>query len=429
MRRKLILFLILFAGSNFFIVEAKTSSSTDTITINLQNAENQFLTNNLLLLAERYNVDATRALILQAKLYPNPSFSYTNTIYNSSNNNKYFDQSAKSDPAPQITQLILLAGKIKKQVKIAETNYKIAEDNLFDLLRTLKLALRSSFFNIYYLQKTAKVYYEEINNLKLIVTAYNREQVKGYVSEADVIRIQAQLYSLQAEYQTLIDNINDLESQLRLLLHSSSDTFLRPDVDSTIVKANPHVYSLNTLLDSAYVNRTDLMIARDNLLLSHQNYSLQKALAVPDITFGPGFVKQSNFIQNDLTYVIGFSLPLFNRNQGNIKNARILIDYNNTQLEFAHKNLEEQVIRGLQKAEDADNLYKGIDPAFAGKFDKLAKEMIQLYMKRNISLLDFLNFYDSYKQNIVQLNTISFNKVNALENMNFLTGTAFFNNK
>jgi cobalt-zinc-cadmium efflux system outer membrane protein len=163
------------------------------------------------------------------------------------------------------------------------------------------------------------------------------------------------------------------------------------------------------------------------LLLSHQNYSLQKALAVPDITLGPGFVKQSNFIQNDLTYVIGFSLPLFNRNQGNIKNARILIDYNNTQLEFAQKNLEEQVARGLQKAVDADNLYKEIDPTFTMKFDKLAKEMMQLYLKKDVGLLDFLNFYDSYKQNVVQLNTISFNKVNALENLNFLTGTSFFN--
>jgi cobalt-zinc-cadmium efflux system outer membrane protein len=210
-------------------------------------------------------------------------------------------------------------------------------------------------------------------------------------------------------------------------LHSSSLTFFKPVVDSGIVKANPLSYSINTLIDSANINRPDLSMAQYNLLLSHQNYSLQKALAVPDITLGPGFVKQSNFIQNDLTYVIGFSLPLFNRNQGNIKNARILIDYNNTQLEFAQKNLEEQVARGLQKAVDADNLYKEIDPTFTMKFDKLAKEMMQLYLKKDVGLLDFLNFYDSYKQNVVQLNTISFNKVNALENLNFLTGTSFFN--
>ena len=427
MIRNIILLVLLFVCDCNSIIDAQAGTSKDTVSLDLRSADQMFLNNNLLLLAEKYNVDASKALILQAKLYPNPSFSYTNTIYNTANNNKYFDQSVKSDPAPEVTQLILLAGKIKKQVKIAETNHKLAEDNLLDLLRTLKLALHSGFFNVYYLQCSAKVYDEEIRSLKLIVKAYNLEQGKGYVSEADVIRIQAQLYSLQAEYQSLKDNLNDLESQLRLLLHSSSLTFFKPVVDSGIVKANPLSYSINTLIDSANINRPDLSMAQYNLLLSHQNYSLQKALAVPDITLGPGFVKQSNFIQNDLTYVIGFSLPLFNSNQGNIKNARILIDYNNTQLEFAQKNLEEQVARGLQKAVDADNLYKEIDPTFTMKFDKLAKEMMQLYLKKDVGLLDFLNFYDSYKQNVVQLNTISFNKVNAFENLNFLTGTSFFN--
>ena len=427
MRRKVIFLVVIFISWNVFITDAQTSLRTDTAKLTLQNAEKLFLTQNLLLLAEKYNVDATRALIIQAKLYPNPSFSYTNSVYNTSNNNKIFDQSSNSDPAPQITQLILLAGKIKKQVKIAETNYKIAEDNLYDLLRTLKLTLRSSFFNIYYLQQTAKVYDEEINSLKMIVAAYNKMLGKGYLSEADVIRVQAQLYSLQSEYQTLIDNVNDMQSQLRLLLQSSPDTYLQPLVDNKILNADPLAYSIKSLLDSAYVNRTDFMIARDKLLLSHQNLTLQKAVAVPDITLGPGFVNQSNFIRRDFVYVVEFSLPLFNRNQGNIKNARILIDYNNTQLEVTKKNLEEQVYRGLQKAVDADKLYKEIDPAFAGNFNKLAKEMMDHYMKRNVSLLDFLTFYDSYKQNIVQLNTISFNKINALENINFLTGTGFFN--
>ena len=96
-------------------------------------------------------------------------------------------------------------------------------------------------------------------------------------------------------------------------------------------------------------------------------------------------------------------------------------------MHLTQQTLEEEVSRGLQKALDADKLFKGIDPAFAGNFDKLAKEMLDHYMTRTVSLLNFLTFYDSYKQNIVQLNTILFNKVNALENINFLTGTNFFN--
>jgi len=401
--------------------------NNDTLRLDVHKAEKLFLENNLQIIAQKYNVEATKALIIQARLYPNPNFNIVQGAYNTETG-KWFEQDFENgEQAYQVSQLIVLSRKIHKQVKIAETNYKLEEDNFYDLLRTLKLALRSSFFNIYFLQQTAKVYDEEIKSLKAIVAAYDQVQGKGYVSEADDIRVKAQLYSLQSEYQNLIDNINDLESQLRLLLQVSPNTYVQPNVDMDIVKADPAVYSLRSLLDSAYANRTDLMIAKDNLTLSKQNWSYQKALAIPDFTLQAGLDRHGSYITNFNALSIGFDIPIFNRNQGNIKNARILIDYSNTQVYFTQKTLEEEVSRGVQKAIDADKLYRGVDPAFAGAFDQLAKEMMEHYMKRSVSLLNFLTFYDSYKQNIVQLNTILFNKVNALEDINFLTGTNFYN--
>jgi cobalt-zinc-cadmium efflux system outer membrane protein len=124
---------------------------------------------------------------------------------------------------------------------------------------------------------------------------------------------------------------------------------------------------------------------------------------------------------------VGLPIPVFNRNQGNIKSARIMTDYNKTIQQSTQKNLEEQISRSYQRALDADKLNRGIDPTFAGEFDQLAKAVKDNYMKRNISILDFLNFYDSYKENIVQLNSIRLNKTSALENLNFLTGTDFYN--
>jgi cobalt-zinc-cadmium efflux system outer membrane protein len=399
----------------------------DTVSLSIAQAEETFLKSNLLLLAQKYNVDATQALIMEAKLYPNPGFNLEQGAYNSQTHKWFETDYAHGEEAYQVSQLIVLSRKIHKQALMAETNYKLAEDAFYDLLRTLKLALRSSFYNVYYLLQTAKVYEEEITALKTIVNAYKEVQGKGYVAESEVVQVQAQLYSLQNEYQTLIDNINDLESQLRLLLQSGPKTFIKPVVDPEIINADPMKYSYSSLLDSAYNNRTDLMIAKDNLLLSQQTYSYQKALAVPDLTVGAGYDWHGGYIP-DFSYInLGLNIPIFNRNQGAIKNAKILIDYNNTQLEATKKSLEEQVTRAWQKAIDANKLYKGIDTAFSKKFDTLANEMMKNYMKRNVSLLTFLSFYDSYKQNIVQLNTIQFNKINTLENLNFLTGTNFFN--
>jgi cobalt-zinc-cadmium efflux system outer membrane protein len=279
------------------------------------------------------------------------------------------------------------------------------------------------------LQETAKVYDEEISSLQLIVKVFEQQKSKDYVSEADLVRVQAQLYSLQSEYQNLVDNLNDQESQLRLLLQFAPNLYIKPLVNAEGLKAaDPLAYGLKSLMDSAYMNRPDLKIAKANLVLSQQNYNYQKALAIPDITLGVNYDKLGSYVPNANAINLGFDIPIFNRNQGNIKSAKIMIDYNDAQLQATQKSLEEQIMRGVQKAVDADKLYKGIDPSFAIHFNQLAKGMVDNYMKRNVNLLTFLNFYDSYKQNIVQLNSILYNKVNSLESINCYTGTNFFNN-
>src|SRR5579863_1306954 len=47
----------------------------DTLKLDLFHAEKIFLDSNFQLLAQRYNIDVQRALILQAKLWPNPNLS------------------------------------------------------------------------------------------------------------------------------------------------------------------------------------------------------------------------------------------------------------------------------------------------------------------------------------------------------------------
>ena len=47
--------------------------------------------------------------------------------------------------------------------------------------------------------------------------------------------------------------------------------------------------------------------------------------------------------------------------------------------------------------------------------------------RRNLGLLDFLDFYDSYKQNVLQVNSIKYNRIQAFEDLNFYTGTNLFN--
>ncbi|HYM94044.1 MAG TPA: TolC family protein, partial [Chitinophagaceae bacterium] len=300
--------------------------------------------------------------------------------------------------------------------------------NFFDLLRTLKIILRNDFISIYYLQQSASVYDEEIISLEKISAAFEQQSSKGYIAPVEAVRIKAQLFSLRSELNDLRNQINDKESELRLVLAFPHNQYIIPQIDTfEMVNQNPQAYPLQSLIDSAYQNRTDLKIAKANQTLSQQNYSYQKALAFPDLFVGGTYDRRGSYIPNFNGVSAGLNIPIFNRNQGNIKASKNLINYNVLLVQNTEKTIEEQVYRALEKAIDADKLYQSMDKTFTGTFSQLAKSVFENYQKRNIGLLDFLNFYDSYKQYITQLNYILLNRTNALESINFLTGSFFFN--
>ena len=429
--RYILVALIFYSYAAFGQTKLNNQLFKDSVSLTLDSAENIFLRNNLLLLAQRYNVDAQKALIIQAKLLPNPNFSYARgpliPIHDDQSNYPYSNFFNNAENAASISQLILLAGKRNKQIKIAEANAQLAEFQLFDLIRTLKYTLRSDFFNIYYLQQSAKVYDKEIQSLQRVVAAFNQQQGKGYIAEKEVVRIKAQLYSLQSEFNDLINQINDTESELRLVLQVKNIYIIPVSTDNKIAALNPLQYPLTTLVDTAYKSRTDLQIAKTNTNISKLTYNYQKALATPDLTASIAYDKQGSYAQNFTSAGIAIDLPFFNRNQGNIKSAKSMIDYNLASQKSTEATVEEQIARALQKTFDNDRLYQNIDPKFTKDFDRLLNEVFINYEKRNIGLLDFLDFYDSYKQNTLQINSIKYNRVQSFEDLNFYTGTNFFN--
>ena len=150
-------------------------------------------------------------------------------------------------------------------------------------------------------------------------------------------------------------------------------------------------------------------------------------MAIPDVTLSFGYDQQGSYINHFNSLGFSIDIPIFNRNQGNIKSAKANITNNETLQKSIEATVEENIYRSLQKAIDADKLYKKIETPFAADFSRLTREVLLNYQKRNLSLLEFLDFYDAYKQNVLQLNYILYNRVQTLEDINFYTGTNLFN--
>ena len=294
-------------------------------------------------------------------------------------------------------------------------------------LRTLKFTLRNDFYSIYFQEQSAKVYNNEINSLQKTLTVFKEQYTKGNVAQKEVLRIQSQLYTLQAEYNNLQVSIDTVQSEFKLLVKAKPETYIQPLYDysldgKNIIETVPY----QRLLDSAYLNRYDLRLAKVTVDYNNMNLRLQKATAVPDFSLSLSYDKYGGYGTNFLSGGIEFNLPFFNRNQGNIKQARIAIDQSKVQLQSQQNQVESDIATNYRGAVRLEKLYNSFDPQFKQDFTHLIQEVFKNYEKRNIGLLEFLDFYDSYKTNTLQLNTLEFNRVTSLEQLNYVTGTPFF---
>jgi outer membrane protein, heavy metal efflux system len=397
---------------------------TDTLKLTVKQAENQFLKNNLQLIAQRYNIDNASAAIITARLFPNPDFSFNNGISATdvSQGPAYKEQSFA------ISQLFTTAGKRNKSIQLAKIGVEQAKYQFFDLLRTLKFTLRNDFYTIYYREQSAKVYNEEIGSLSKTFTVFKEQYAKGNIAEKELLRIQSQLYSLQTEYNSLLTGIDTSQSELKLLIKAPSSTYIEPLVGTDLdIKQMVSGVPYQQLLDSAYTNRYDLKYTKATVAYNDMNLQLQKATAVPDFSLSLNYDKLGSYSNNFLGAGIAFSLPSFNRNQGNIKQARIAIDQSQVQLQSQQNQVESDVATNYKGALRLEKLYASFDRKFKEDFNHLIQEVFKNYQKRNISMLEFLDFYDSYKTNTIQLNNLQLNRITSLEQLNYVTGTPFFN--
>ncbi len=395
----------------------------DSVVMTLQQAEDSFLVKNLALIAQQYSIDSAKATVITAKLWDNPEFDYSNAVYNFQDHH-FFEPEMNI----QVSQLVRLAGKRNKAITLARSGIEIAQYQFYDLMRTLRYVLRIDFYNIYFLEQSSRLYDLEISSLQKIIAPMQEQVSKGYLAPIEVLRIQSQLYTLQAEYDALQTNIENVQSELKLILRAPANIFIIADADTSLLyKSVVSQFNYQDLLDSAISNRPDLKGLTAAITFNQNNLTLQKALAKPDITLGANYDRLGSYVKDYNSIGIGIPLPLFNRNQGNIKNARIAVEQSKVDYESGLDKVKSDVSTGYVTALRAEKLLQSFDPGFDANNRKMMEQVAANYQKKNITMLEFLDFYDSYKQNVLQLNQLRFNKMSALEQLNFSTGKIIFN--
>ena len=374
-------------------------------TITLEDCESQFLQNNLFLLASHYNVDASKALTIQARIWENPMITAELNAYNP-DRDKYFDVGKQGQKVFGIEQLIYLGGKKRNEIKLAKTNEQLAELQFNDLLRTLKLQLRKSFYTVYYNTKSLETTDKQLAHIEDLINSYSVQAQKGNIPLKDVVRLQSLYLNFKNERLEVINDNIEEQANLKLLLNTTEE--IVPNVSKE--EFNKYLktidFDLKSFENEAIANRPDYLARQKEIDANELNVKWQKSLSVPDITLGAKYDQRSGAFNNEANLTVGIPLPLWNQSKGNIKYAQTILAQSKVEKQNFDLQLQNEITSAWNKWEESRKNYVVVKPNVNSDFEAVYNGILTNFQKRNISLLEFTDFMESYNQVNIQVNEL-----------------------
>ena len=148
------------------------------------------------------------------------------------------------------------------------------------------------------------------------------------------------------------------------------------------------------------------------------NVKLQKSLSIPDLTLGASYTQRGGAFENQKDITLGIPLPLWNKNKGNIQLAKTTLEQSKIEKQGFDLQLQTEIASNWNKWNEARKNYQLLSPKMGSDFEMVYTGILENFQKRNVSLLDFTDFMESYNQAAVQINELKKKVVLSGEELN-----------
>jgi len=124
----------------------------------------------------------------------------------------------------------------------------------------------------------------------------------------------------------------------------------------------------------------------------------EKSQRVPDIALSLGYDRYGGMWKNFASIGFSFDIPVFDRNQGNIKIAKLSIDQSTYDAEYQKKAIQQEVVEMYRNYSLNYNYYKKLmDNDFSEELEKMFEVYSRNLQNRNINMLEYIDFMYAYK--------------------------------
>lgn len=390
--------------SAFVLSTYAQDNSVKALKLSKEEAEALFLEQNLELIAKNLEISQAEAQLLQVKLWPNPTFEVSEINFwkttDIEEQPKLIGNWGEAQQyAFRVEQLIQTGGKRRKTIDLQKLTIEEKQQEFESIIRELKLELRGNLSDLQILQEQQKIYEKQIESTKSLISAYKNQLDQGNISQAQYIRLKAAELQFKKELVNINKELEEAVKDFKNFINIGSNTLVV--ITDKLVAPEKEIseLELENWIITAQEQRPDALKSRTLEKQSEKRLEIEKAQRVPDITLGVDYDRGGNIMRDFVGFGISFDLPIFDRNKGGIKEAKIDIELAKLDTQSKLNEIANDIVEAFRNYYHAEQLYKDIDSEYEQQLDQLLDAYLKNFQKRNVSLIEYLDFVEAYIEN------------------------------
>jgi cobalt-zinc-cadmium efflux system outer membrane protein len=364
----------------------------------------RFEASNPTLLADKLNIDESKAEEITAFLRPNPTFSLTADGTQIAPEKGVWRPFAGTFESPGISFLQERQHKRHLRRESAQKATLIAESTHADLERTMLFNLRDAFVSalqakaVLQLAKDNLAYYDQV--LDISRTRFSA----GDIAQIDLDRLELQRVQYESDLQAAEESLENAKIQLLTLLNDRTPI---EQVDVTgPYDFKDQLMPRDEFRKIALDTRPDLKAAAQAIDKAQTDHKLAVANGSTDPTWSVWYTHNSSnnnpFGINTLGFSVAIPLRIFDRNQGEKLRTQLDIKRNERLRDAAEAQVLSDVDSDYATVESNLNLLRPYKAKYLQMSVRVRDTITFSYQHGGASLLDFLNAQAEYRS--VQLN-------------------------
>ena len=367
----------------------------------------RFESTNPTLLADRLNIDESKAQEITAFLRPNPEFTLSADGTQIAPDRGVWKPFAGTFETPSLSYLHERQHKRELRRESQQKATLVAEANHADLERTLLFNLRSAFVSTLQAKAVLQLATADLEYYDRLLEISRIRFQAGDIAQIDLYRLELQRVTYESDVQTAAVNLRTAKIQLLTLLNDRTPVE-QFDV-AGVFDFSDQLLPLYEVRKIALDTRPDLKAAVETIDKAQTDHKLAIANGSTDPTFSVWYTHNSStnnpFAVDTVGASVSIPLRIFDRNQGEKLRTQIDITRNERLRDATQAGVLSDVDSGYATLASNLTLLRPYKAKYLQQSVRVRNTIMFSYQHGGASLLDFLNAQSEFRS--VQLNYVN----------------------